>query len=426
MGNVKFYSGTKVQYLNLSTHNPAALYFCDDTGELFKGDILLTDGVRIVPTKADLPECSCAAEGVVYYIADTKSGFMLSPTRDNWLQTIYAPVTDVTTIPEGEEYNVVTTVGAVRDIENAIYAYIDANLGDSSISNLVPVDGTIVINDTEDGGKAIGVAISTDEGNSLVAVEGGLFVPKVSAGDGIEIVDNKVGIKLADAAHGLVSVDGTLTLNLATKSSDGAMSKEDKLIIDSIPYAYVARKYDISGTPVGTLVDYRDHEIRIMCPADAEFVKQEVGANGNANMYYMTFKAYAPEGAVSFKEGDRGIIINEMFTFDGPASGIDEFGRRYSVCWLALAMYDEATDTWTYFGKNSTESKYIGWDYVVEWYDENGVKIGYDSVRINLSNEDCHNNIKPYYVANYATAEDVAAIKESVSSVSESYTWGEM
>ena len=45
---------------------------------------------------------------------------------------------------------------------------------------LTPVDGTISITDTENGGKAIGVAISTDVGNALVAVDGGLFVPTVS------------------------------------------------------------------------------------------------------------------------------------------------------------------------------------------------------------------------------------------------------
>lgn len=159
-------------------------------------------------------------------------------------------------------------------------------------------------------------------------------------------------------------------------------------------------KYEIVGTPVGTLVDYRDEEIRVMCPADTQWVKQSVGATGNPNMYYMGFKAYAPKGAVSFKEGDRGVIVDEMFDFNGSFAGTDEFGRKYSICWLALASYDSASGSWTYFGKNSTANKYIGWTYVVEWYDANGVKIGSDSIRINLSNENCHNVIEPYYMAN--------------------------
>lgn len=128
MANVRFIKTTKQKWLNRETYDPNALYFCEDTQEMYKGNALYTEGVKIVPTRDALPSFECAADGVVYYITDTKAGFMLSPTRDAWLQTIYAPVTDVNSIPKGEEYNVVTTVGAVRDIENAIYKYIDQEI----------------------------------------------------------------------------------------------------------------------------------------------------------------------------------------------------------------------------------------------------------------------------------------------------------
>lgn len=160
-------------------------------------------------------------------------------------------------------------------------------------------------------------------------------------------------------------------------------------------------KYEITNTPAGTLVDYRDKEIRVMVPANTVWTKQNVGSTGNSNMYYMAFKAYAPAGAVSFKEGDRGTIVDEMFDFNGDFAGTDKYGRNYSICWLALASYDEASGKWTYFGKNSTASKYIGWTYCVEWYDANGIKIGADTVRINLSNEDCHNIIEPFYMNSF-------------------------
>ena len=134
--NVRFVKTTKEKYLNRETYDPLALYFLEDTGEMCKGDTLISDGIRVVPTHDDLPELSCAADGIVYYIHDTRNGYTLSPDRTEWLQTIYAPATDVSDIPEGEEYNVVTTVGAVRDIEKALYAYIDeqlANGGNSTI-----------------------------------------------------------------------------------------------------------------------------------------------------------------------------------------------------------------------------------------------------------------------------------------------------
>lgn len=125
-------------------------------------------------------------------------------------------------------------------------------IGESTaISGLVPVDGTIVIKDVEDGGKAIGVAISEKEGNALVAVEGGLFVPTLSAGNGIEIIDNQVSVKFADTTHGLVAVDGALALCLATHDSDGAMSKEDKIALDTVVEEVQAIKEDISDLEDG-------------------------------------------------------------------------------------------------------------------------------------------------------------------------------
>ena len=176
-------------------------------------------------------------------------------------------------------------------------------------------------------------------------------------------------------------------------------------------------KYEITSKPVGTLVNYGEKEIRVMCPSDTKWEKQSVGSTGNANMYYMGFKAYAPEGAVSFKEGDRGVIVDEMFTFDSDFAGVDEYGRKYSICWLALASYDEATGKWSYFGKSSSTEKYIGWTYCVEWYDINGIKIASDAIRINLANESCYSEIKPYYIAEVENKIESVAIGNTVLDV---------
>ena len=390
------------------------------------------------------------------------------------------------------------------------------------LTRLTAIDGSVVITDTEDGGKAIGVAVSTQEGNALVAVEDGLFVPKAEevvvpeftiekqeaaeegyaasyklkrtvgeestyvgdtiniakdmvlqsatldvvveadvpyigavvgdpyikmvfndadasnlyipvkglvdtyvAGDGIEIVDNKISVKLADTTHGLVAVDGALALSLATKDADGAMSKEDKKTLDAIPTVYEARQYEVAYKPEGTLVDYRDKEIRVMCPADTEWKLQNSGENADANMYYIGFKAYAPNDAVSFKEDLKETIEDDtMYYFEGEFAGVDAYGRKYSIVWLPAA--NNTDGVWTYYGSMSSMSKYIGWYYTVEWYNANGKVIGADQIRINLSNEDCHNNIKPYYVANYITTEEVESIRESVASAEESYTWADM
>jgi hypothetical protein len=90
-----------------------------------------------------------------------------------------------------------------------------------------------------------------------------------------------------------------------------------------------------------------------------------------------------------------------MYYFDGnDFAGIDEHGRKYSIIWLPVAAYDIGTDTWTYYGKKSSTSKYVGWYYSVEWYGVDGTKIASDCIKINLSDETCHNTVEPYYMSN--------------------------
>ena len=183
--------------------------------------------------------------------------------------------------------------------------------------------------------------------------------------------------------------------SLATKADDTRVS-EVEAVLDKfkreIAAFYRPMKYKISNVPEGTIIDYdREKEIRIFCPPHVKFHKQSVGEGGNPNMYYMTFTSYAPEGAVSLREGDRGSIIDELIPLKGGSgTGVDEFGRQYKNHWFALAMYDEDLDVWTYFGNNSTAEKYIGWSYVVEWYDKDRKLIDVDMLRINLSNPSCH------------------------------------
>ena len=230
---------------------------------------------------------------------------------------------------------------------------------------------------------------------------------KVICDDSAEIaeLENQMANK-ADADEVNTKIDNAMSTSKAY--TDGK--------VEAALNEHLVKKYEISHKPEGTLVNYGEKEIRVMCPVGTVFTKQSVGGTGNPNMYYMGFKAYAPEGAVSFKEGDKGVIIDEMFTFDDDFAGTDEFGRNYSICWLALASYDESTDTWNYYGKNSTTSKYIGWTYCVEWYNKDGVVIESDSIRINLSNEECHSAIEPYYVGDIIKTVDTK-IEEKILEV---------
>ena len=161
-----------------------------------------------------------------------------------------------------------------------------------------------------------------------------------------------------------------------------------------------AKRFEIFSKPVGTLVRMTDEEIRIMCPKDTEWKLQNSGENADSNAYYIGFKAYAPsDDIVSFKEDLAEVIADDtMYYFEGNEfAGIDENGRKYSIVWLPVARFDGTN--WTYYGTNSSSKKYIGWYYSVEWYNAKGVKVASDCIRINLSNENCHNIVEPYYMA---------------------------
>lgn len=182
-------------------------------------------------------------------------------------------------------------------------------------------------------------------------------------------------------------------------------------------HLYEKIKYEISHKPVGTLVDYREKEIRIMCPEDTEWVLQNVGPTGDSTQHYLGFKAYAPEEAVSFKEDLAEVIADDtMYYFeDNDFAGVDAYGRKYSICWLAAAHYEN--DVWTYYGASSSKERYIGWYYSVEWYNSDGVVIASDCIRINLSNEACHSAIEPYYMAGVPS--EIESLKDANASVIE-------
>lgn len=253
-----------------------------------------------------------------------------------------------------------------------------------------------------------GNKVVVDDSAELAALEAEIAT-KVDAEE-VEALEGQIAEK-ADVADVNAKIDQAVTDSVASAKTytDGK--------VEAAINEHMVKKYEIASVPEGTLVDMRDKEIRVMCPVDAVWTKQSVGTGGDANTYYMTFKTYAyNDNAVGYIEHMNGQSDSEILT----DFSVDEYGRRYQPTWLGLAKYDEATGVWNYYGKNSTVNKYIGWDYRIDWYDANGVMIASDSVRINLSNEDCHSEIKPYYVGTMMT-EVETKIEEKIKEMESSY-----
>jgi len=423
--NVRFFKvALQATFDNLVSKDAQALYWIEETSRLYCGETLYGTGALATEQAAGLLSPEDYAE--------------LKRLIATGGQTGLSPVDGSLTIADGK-----IGVRVSKATDNLIAITSD---GLFAAVDLQPIEQRLTAVEAQTvGGIRYKGSVATTEDLPTTATQGDLYEVEADgsewcyngekwfeygashlrpvAGDGIVINDNTIAVRFAPTTNGLVAVDGALSIDLATTTSAGAMSAADKKKIDSIPYAYVARKYDISGTPNGTLVNYGDREIRIMCPANAEFAKQNVGAGGDANTYYMTFKTYAPsDDAVGYIEhlGDQS--DSEILT----VFSTDEYGRRYQQTWLGIAKYDEATGAWNYYGANSSVDKYIGWDYRIDWYDADGVMIFTDSVRINLSNDSCHHIFKPYYMNEVITTTEAEEIRATVATMEQAYSWTDM
>lgn len=245
-------------------------------------------------------------------------------------------------------------------------------------------------------GQSSGIEAAKEAGKidafDLLLLDGNTDSPKVgwldAQGNPI-VIDHK-----ADMAEMEVEIDKKLATKVSSEEVD---SKIESALneIECAPITYEKVKYEIVDAPVGTLIDYKEDEIRIMCPVDAEYHLQAVGSNGDANTYYVTLKTYCyNDNVVGYKE-HLGSQVDAEILKDLKE---DAYGRRYQPTWLGVAKYDSESGVWSYYGANSSESRFIGWDYRIDWFDANGVMIASDSVRINLSNEGCHYAVEPYYI----------------------------
>lgn len=244
-------------------------------------------------------------------------------------------------------------------------------------------------------------------------------------------LDGKVVVAKTDLSEVEADVEA-IESELETKANaEEVEAKIEQMATDSVATAkaytdgkveaavkeHLVKKYEISDTPDGTLVNYREGEIRVMCPENSVFTKQSVGTGGDPNCYYMTLKTYVfNDSIVGYREHLGNQSDSETLT----DLKTDKFGHRYQPTWLSLAKYDEATGVWNYYGKNSSEEKFIGWDYRIDWYDANGVMVASDSVRINLANEGCYFTSEPYYVESIKKEIDTK-IEEKLIAVESAY-----
>ena len=441
MANVIFKTGTRAQYDALVLKDANTLYWLTDTQELMKGDVLFSKGTIANETssglmsaedkaKLDVLPASCisglTAVDESLLILDNEDG-----GKSIGVKVSQEPGNMIAVRGDGLFAGVeAIEIGNVTGLEDRLTKIEQSVIGGVHYKGSVPTAADLPSDAVQ--GDLYEVAEDNSEWcfNGKEWFEYGHTVDfSPIAGSGIEVDGRKVSVKIADESHGLVAVDGALSIALATKDFDGAMSKEDKAALDKlvaldIPTAY-GKAYEISNKPTGTLVNYNGKEIRVMCPSNTEWALQNVGEGGDSNRYYIGFRAYAPSAdVVSFKESLSTTMTDQtMYYFvDNEFAGIDANGRKYSIVWLPVAKHND-DGTWTYYGASSTYDKFIGWHYCVEWYNASGICVASDLIRINLANEDCVRSVEPYYMSGYVT--DVE-LESALADISAAMSWEEL
>ena len=233
MAKVIYKHGTKQTYLGLLERNPNALYFCTDTKELFKGNDLYSDGLRLVESYASLPVYAEAADGILYFCKDTGCGYVLNEGRNAWITVIHG-VDGKTLEINAEGLMAVKSIPltSVDGLEERLQAVEKAAIGGVHYCGAVDTFGDLPAD----------------------AKQGDLYEVREDAS---EWCYN--GEKWFEYGK---TIDIDLT-PLATKEE---MYDVSEMV-----------EYEVVSAPVGTLVKKGAGEIRIMCPADTEWKAQGVG-----------------------------------------------------------------------------------------------------------------------------------------------------
>lgn len=269
MANVIFKQGTLAQYNALAVKDANTLYWLYDARRLYKGEVLyavgteatnLASGLMSAADKAKLDNLAAggaigltAVDASVILGSDengTTIGVQVSEEEGNALELkedgLFVPAAAVSgavefAIEEQEtpEEGYAATYKLKRtEGEDVTYVGDAINIP----KDAVLTGGTYEIVETADEpyeGAEVGdpyvdlIVANAEESHIYVPLKG--LVDTVKAGDGIKVENNTVSIKLDEAnANGLAVGEDGLSLAVATATTAGAMSAEDKAALDAV------------------------------------------------------------------------------------------------------------------------------------------------------------------------------------------------
>ena len=269
MANVIFKQGTRAQYDAIATKDVNTLYWLTDTQELFKGEVLYGKGTEATAlasglmSAADKAKLDSLASGGAIGLTAVDASVILGSDDNGTTIGVQVSKSEGNALELKEDGLFVSPAAASGAVEFAIEKQATPEDGFSATYKLkrtaegadtyvgdainIPKDtvlsgGTYEIVETANtpyAGAAVGdpyvdlVVANAEESHIYIPLKG--LVDTVKAGDGISVTNNTVSFKVDEAnANGLaVGADG-ISMAVATATSAGAMSAEDKANLDAV------------------------------------------------------------------------------------------------------------------------------------------------------------------------------------------------
>ena len=278
MANVLFKVGTKAQFKAIEPKSATTLYWLTDTQELYKGDVLFGTGALATQSAAGLlsPEDKAKLDALVsgglsnlvpvdstITITDVEDngkaiGVAISAEAGNVLvkksDGLYVDASGSIDVPEyaieqqtvaedgyAASYRLKKTVGETSSyVGDTINIPRDMVLQSATLERAnaenVPYIGAAI-------GDPYIHMVFNDASASAIYVPVKDLAGTYTAGEGIDITDNAISVKIAAESNGLTAVDGAMFINLATANSAGAMSAADKAELDALIALNIAENY---------------------------------------------------------------------------------------------------------------------------------------------------------------------------------------
>lgn len=268
--------GTQAAYDALETKNPNLLYFCSDTGKLYKGSTDFTDNFVVAATKPETP-----VAGKIYFLSDSNT--VEAYVNGTW-KVISYPVATTVDINSDDLH-----VASAKAVYDAIMAAVEDVTGGSSVISAVEAG-------TEAGTLKVTKGDGTTETVTLTGVvttptwdatARKLTIPVVG-GDAVEVNIGKDIFIDPTASNGYNAETGNIDIYL----NDGSEGSEATLV--SIPASALVDVYT-GTTSNGTNVTVSDDNVikvdLVIDPVNGNpLVLTEAGLKVDLSLYYTKFE----------------------------------------------------------------------------------------------------------------------------------------